>query len=83
LNLPVAKLPPAWLSASNGARNPSATERQCLQRGETKILNENNKKKWAAFTYFGNEVRDISKLFSKYYFPNYFPLRQLSEPETH
>jgi hypothetical protein len=31
------------------------------EENEAKISNENNNKKWATFTYFGNEVRAISK----------------------
>jgi hypothetical protein len=33
---------------------------------EVQNLAENNNKKWDIFTYFGNEVRAITKIFSKY-----------------
>jgi hypothetical protein len=41
---------------------------------------------WAAFTYFGNEVRDISKLFSKCYVKTAFrtrnALKNMSKPKN-
>jgi hypothetical protein len=36
------------------------------RKGEKEVKISENNKKWALFTYFGNEVRTITKIFSKY-----------------